>query len=513
MLESAGAFRLRLLAFGGLLMPWALLGGAALAVLVMTRSLTLGAHPMAVTLLPLGLLPFLFWRLEGSVPVFFVAASALIERFGNGLADATTEHVPLFTSLSDGAGVPGVYLLPLELAMAIAGLALWLRSESRRSLGPLLISRLTISIFLLATVIIAAEVHGLAAGGDFKASLWEARPWFYIALLFLICSRSIRSVSTLKAVLWAMIVASGLKGVQGTIRFLGNLDLSPRPESLLEHDESFFLSVYLTLTAALWMFGVRGRLRTVATALVPFVVVAALGNGRRVIWLILGIQVVILLAIGWVARPERRRLLLTIATLLVATTAVYLPVFWNGDGAIAQPARALRSAFSPDPRDDASNVYRQIENANLGIAIKETVASGVGFGLPIENVIPNAEIASIDPSIVYIPHNGILYLWMRTGTLGALAFWLFVSSVIVRGCLLARKSSDPIMATLGSAVVMVMIAYVIQGWYDMGLTSLRIAVYVGALAGCVEAMARLTFEQSGIELSLAMKLSEPRRQT
>lgn len=513
MLDGVGISRLRLQTLQRQLTPWALLGGAAMVVLLMTRSITQGAHPMAVTLLPLGLLPFLFWRLEGSVPVFFVAASALIERFGNGLADATTEHVPLFTSLSDGAGVAGIYLLPLEVALAIAGVAIWLRSETRTSHRALLASRLAIAVVLLAAVIIGAELHGLAVGGDFKASLWEARPWFYIALLFVICSRSTPSVATLTAVLWAMIVASGLKGFQGTVRFIGNLDLNPRPESLLEHDESFFLSVYLALTAGLWMFGVRGRLRTVATALLPFVIVAALGNGRRVIWLILGVQAVVLLAIGWVARPQKRRVILAFAVLLMVTTAVYLPVFWNGEGAFAQPARSVRSAFSPDPRDDASNVYRQIENANLGIAIKQSVASGVGFGLPIENVIPNAEIASIDPSIAYIPHNGILYLWMRTGTLGALAFWLFVGSVIVRGCVLARKTKEPIIAVLGSAAVMMVIAYVIQGWYDMGLTSLRIAVYVGALAGCVEAVASLPFGQSGIKTGQVMKPSEPGRQT
>ena len=53
--------------------------------------------------------------------------------------------------------------------------------------------------------------------------------------------------------------------------------------------------------------------------------------------------------------------------MLAVVCAVYFPLYWNktGGGTLSQPARAVRSTVSPDPRDESSNLYREQENANL----------------------------------------------------------------------------------------------------------------------------------------------------
>src|SRR5205807_8806307 len=100
---------------------------------------------------------------------------------------------------------------------------------------------------------------------------------------------------TLDAILWGLVIGTGIKGLLGTERVISYANVVPRPQAILEHDESFFFSLFILITVALWLYGKRGRLRQVATLLLPFVVTADLGNNRRAAWVILP---AVLLAMG-----------------------------------------------------------------------------------------------------------------------------------------------------------------------------------------------------------------------
>ena len=109
---------------------------------------------------------------------------------------------------------------------------------------------------------------------------------------------------------------------------------------------------------------------------------------------------------------------------LLIGSALYIPAYWNHDGTLAQPARAVRSQFQPSSRDESSDQYRQEENLNLSGNIKAAGVKGTGFGMPIHySGITN--IANIDPMIAYIPHNGILWIWLRLGVQGEIVSGAF----------------------------------------------------------------------------------------
>jgi len=92
----------------------------------------------------------------------------------------------------------------------------------------------------------------------------------------------------LDAVLWTLVLGTGFKALQGTYIFLAYARrMRPRPETILGHEEAFFFCLFVVITAALWLYSLRGPLRTTATALLPVVFVADLANARRVAWLLL----------------------------------------------------------------------------------------------------------------------------------------------------------------------------------------------------------------------------------
>src|SRR5207245_2923817 len=167
----------------------------------------------------------------------------------------------------------------------------------------------------------------------------------------------------------------------------------PPLEVILSHEESFFFGLFLILCLGLWLFGIRGRIRTVATVLFPAVLLADMANARRTAWAIIGTTLIVFFALAYSSLPDRRRALRRVAIVVIGVSAVYFPLFWNKSGLLGQPARALHSMVAPDARDLSSNTYRVQENANLALNIRQTSSLGKGFGVLIDYALPIVDIS------------------------------------------------------------------------------------------------------------------------
>jgi hypothetical protein len=429
------------------------------------------------------------WRHPASAVIMLLGGVLLVEQFPVPGLPSWTDSVPLFTSLSQGASISGLYVNPVELFMGMVVVVWLMRSTALRGFG-LPRSPLAAAMAVLLVLVAIAWVRGIGHGGNLTASLWELRPWLYLAIAYVLASQLLTNRRQLAAVLWTLVLVTGLKGLQGSYFLISTLGRPTRPDALLAHEEATFFGLYVALTVGLWLFGIRGRLRAVATLLLPAVVLADLGNHRRAAFPILGAAVLLVVVVAAVRLPERRRLIAIVSALTALAGAAYIGAFWNGNGTLAQPARALRSVISPDARDQLSNQYRVLENANLGLAIKHSVPLGQGFGVPIDYSIPITDISNVDTFIRYVPHDGILYVWMRMGVPGAVAFWMVIASALIAACALTRSRHRGV-ALLGALAGAAVVAHVIEGYYDLGLFWFREAIVVGALLGAVEAARRM----------------------
>jgi hypothetical protein len=270
----------------------------------------------------------------------------------------------------------------------------------------------------------------------------------------------------------------------------------PRPEAVLGHEEALFFGVFIALTGALWLYGIEGRLRTTATALLPLVLMGDLVNSRRAAWLILGGGLIVLAIIAARSLPSRRLLVMRLGAVILVILGLYLPAFWNKSGGLAQPARAVRSTVAPSVRDASSDLYRVQEDANLRVNIKQGGVLGKGFGVPIAYPLEIADIKDIDPLIEYVPHNGVLYVLMRMGVLGGVALWVLIGSGILVGGRLAR-SPDRMHAMVGAVLVCAMVGYALEGAVDQGFFFYRIAFVMGTLLALGEAARRLQRRPEG----------------
>jgi hypothetical protein len=462
-------------------LPFIALGG--LVVLLVIVQLATGGHSPYIWALALLLLPFFFAQRPEYGPIVLMVAALAIEQFGYAIgprSGAITANIPLFHGIgSFHVNAADLLLLMLLVTASVkrsAGLARgWPKTPLAKSL------------YVLFGFVVLGLLIGKLHHGQLRYAFTETRPFVYLLLTFVLAYMLLTTREALRAVLWALVATETFKALQGLLLFRAVHHYAVRPDAVLGHEEGVFFGLFILMTLALWLFDVpMGRLRKTATWLVPLVLAGDLANTRRAAWLVLGGGLIALLAIAHSVRPERRAIVRRVAVILGIGLMVYLPAYWNKSGGLAQPARAIHSVINPSQRDASSDLYRIQEDANLQVNIREGKPLGRGFGVPIDYVLPIVDISSIDPLIKYIPHNGILYILMRMGVLGAIAFWSVIGIAIICGCRLAR-SQDRELAMIGAVTAALVVAYVFEGATDQGFFFYRIAFVMGTMLGVFEA--------------------------
>jgi hypothetical protein len=421
-------------------------------------------------------------------------AAALIEQFpllAEGANSDGTDHILLFQSLNSAAGLGGIYATPFELFLALL-LTVWLiKGFATRTLAfPRSALGLTVAAF--GFLVAVGWVRGVTGGGSFTDSLLELRPWLYLVIAYFVSSQLLTSKKHLAALMGILAVGIGIKGIQGSISLLTHF--SSRPQAILAHEESFFFGLFIAVLAALWLLPIKGRLRTVMTLLFPFVLVADIANQRRTAWAITGAALATVFILCYIGLPERRRTITKFAAVGCVLAGIYWVGFSNNPGLMGQPARAVLSQLAPSSRDQQSNQYRTVENVNLGVAIRQTMPFGSGFGHPIPQQVANVDVSNVDSFITYLPHNGVLYVWLRLGLAGMICFWLLIGIAIMTAVQIFRKPRSQLALMISLTLMVALVAYVTQGFFDMGLYWFRIAVAMGLLMGALEAVRRLEDE-------------------
>ena len=485
---------------------WFLLGGGLLAGLVAFSFVAFGLDNI---LLPVALLagvltPVLLWRFPRFVLYGTLVAVCLFETGpvsgldGRQYADALTDRIPFFWNVNTifqiyaHADFKGVPLNLFEIFILTAGIcsglrAVYTQNTSLRG-GPLL---LPIGIYM--AFVLVGWVNGMLTGGDFKVSLQEVRSQFYFGLAYLMAVNMIRDRRQLSAILWTVAACAALKGVLLTLRRYVTLHGLPLPDQGIDaHEEVFFFDCFAALLLALSVFGAYTRLRWAMIALLPFVLLGSLACNRRAGTAAFIVIIPLLVLAAYQALPARRRLISALSVAGFVLFAGYYVAFQNSDNLLAQPARAIKSQFQPDPRDASSNAYRDAENADLMATIRSAPLQGFGYGKHMFHAVPIADISKDYEWWDIMTHNQVLWVWMRVGSFGFLAFWMMVAAIIVCA---ARTVRDPAAAPDVKAVALTALLIIgtlqIFGLLDLQFSNFRDMLFAGLWAGMAAALPTL----------------------
>jgi O-antigen ligase len=354
---------------------------------------------------------------------------------------------------------------------------------------PLQGGKFLLPLLCFLSCVVIGIVHGLASGGIFKIITLEIRPFWYLFLSYLLAYNLITRRSHIRAFFWIVIVAAGVKALQGIYIYLvalhGNLSSN---RDIMAHEESFFF-VALLLLVVLFCIHYCYRPQFYASLLVVLpVLIALVANQRRTDYLALLSGIVVAWVLIFCVKPHARKALLVGMLISVIVTGGYVAAFSNSTGGIAEPARAIVSIFRPDQQDAASNLYRVEEDYDLKYTMKQSPLIGFGFGKPFFEPILLPDLYTGDPAFggnpfQYVPHNTIYWVWMRLGGLGFFVLWYLFGVIIIRGCLIARQLQNRYLQLVAIYIVAVTFMEVFVAYSDYQLYTYRTVIYLGLLMG------------------------------
>jgi O-antigen ligase len=357
-------------------------------------------------------------------------------------------------------------------------------------------------LFMLCVVVAAA--YGYLTGGMLKIIVVEIRPFVYFFEAYLLAYNLVTQKNDVRAFFWLVIAGSALKALQGIyiyVRLHGQLGNN----TLMSHEESFFFIGVLLFVILLSMHYRWRRQLTAALCVLPVVLVTLVLNNRRTDYVAFLLALGTAWAILFVLNPKARLALGLVAGISTLLLGGYLLAFADSTAPIGQPARGIVAVFHPsatDVRDLQSNQYRIVEDFDLRYTIAhENFFVGMGFGklylepVPLTTVFPG--IGQADQYYNYVPHNNIYWVWMRFGAIGFLVFWYLFGSLIVRGCLIARRLRDPYLQVAAIYAVGMAVAEIVVAYADYQLFFYRNVIYIGLLAGLLMKLPEVERNEAG----------------
>jgi hypothetical protein len=318
----------------------------------------------------------------------------------------------------------------VELLLLIA-LALWLfRGRRDRRAAPFQPGRLMGPIVAFTLALAFGVLWGLARGGDnLTYALFEIRGLVFVVFAYVLVGMLFRDDHDLDLLVWCVLLACTVLAAQDLYRyyFVANRIIST--DLLFEHEDSLILGFGAILCLALLAFkGTRAQ-RRASVFLFPLILICLAVMRRRAAWPVLLIGLVILAILLLRARPK---VFWRVVPIVAVLGVVYLATFWNAAGTLGQPARAIRSQISPDPRDANSDLYRQSEHYDIIANIRSSRVLGLGFGQPYIFYVGLPDL-SFWPFWHYESHNSVLWLWMDGGMPAFFTFMWLAGSALAAG--------------------------------------------------------------------------------
>ena len=386
--------------------------------------------------------------------------------------DQTTPWYPFTKNLSSRESMffvaDGFSLTPMEIVLLMTMASFLLRAladtEWRLTRGRLLWPMVIFSAF-----VIFGFVKGYMTGGERTIAILEARPLVYIPLLYVLITNLFTTKRQYRITFALAAVAMGIQSIFSLGYWRGLSDIAQQElEALSEHTASVTLDIVFVFVLGLIVFrGSRWKKWALVPLLVPMIISFVLSQ-RRAGMVALFAGIVVMFAVLFM-RDRRRFWRIAPAFALVALLLVIGT--WGASGGLGLPANAVKTVLFPGQLQDAdqsSNLYREIEAFNLWYTIRESPLTGFGFGQPFIVVREMPDISFFE-YWQYLPHNSVLWVWIKTGFLGFVSMLFLFARGIQRGAQTAmrtvkRDDLAMVVACTAYLVMFLVFAYVDIGW-------------------------------------------------
>jgi O-antigen ligase len=202
-----------------------------------------------------------------------------------------------------------------------------------------------------------------------------------------------------------------------------------------------------------------------------------IANNRRLAWMELDAAIFTLYVIS--PRTRLKLLLTRTVVLAIPLVMVYAVAGWNSKSAVFAPVQLFRSVEDADSDVERSTLFRDLENYNLLATLRYNPFVGTGFGHPYSEEVKLDDI-SFFKEYRFLPHNSVLGLWGFCGVFGFTGLSVPLVVAVFLGARSYNRARSPDERVAASAVLAMVVIYLIQAWGDIGFSEKRSIFLVSA---------------------------------
>ena len=127
-----------------------------------------------------------------------------------------------------------------------------------------------------------------------------------------------------------------------------------------------------------------------------------------------------------------------------------------------------------------------VENVNLHFTIQQVPFTGVGFGKQFFVLVPMADI-SFFAWWQYLPHNAILWVWLKMGVFGFIATLFLIGLSIMSGAQALRRLPNHDLSAIAFIATMYIVMHFTYTYVDIAW-DIQSMVLMGAMMGIVNSI-------------------------
>jgi hypothetical protein len=338
------------------------------------------------------------------------------------------------------------------------------------------------------------ELYGLARGGDFKNSLWQARQLFWLPVLGVVFGNAFKTSGARVGVLRVLVAVAFVRSLVGIYFTFAIVRPSGwELEYVMTHSDAI-LGVVAMLIAGATLVERPTMPHVIMNLLVQPVLLMGLHvNDRRIAFVALagGVLALILMGPSWMRTTARKGLVV-----LVPALVLYIMVGWHSSSPVFGPVATLRAIATSE---DTSSQTRDIENYNLIQTLKQRPILGSGFGHEYVELVQAYKVDHLFAQYKFIAHNSVLWLLSLSGWLGFAALWSLFPVAVAVALSVHRTATLPFDRVAAFGAVAATISFLVQAWGDMGLQSWMGTLVLASLLGTTGAL--YTRQHSGVSAS------------
>jgi hypothetical protein len=350
--------------------------------------------------------------------------------------------------------------------------------------------------------IFAFTAWGYVGGGSLHDAYWQVIKLLWFPLICLIASVAATRPQGIHRMRSAIVIAATVKAVEAILfKFTYVVPVDGKfPDFVTTHSDSVLWATATCILVAEWFEERQQKQRRLLLGLGTLYVLAMVFNNRRTVWV--GVLAGVFFILSVAQRPVKKQ----VAQLFAVTWPIL--VLYVGIGlarpsqsVVFKPVNMIRSVVL---QEDTSSDTRDIENFNLLVTLSARPLVGFGFGHPyIEQIVAYDVTKSGFVNYRFIPHNSYLGLWAFGGVAFPALYFLPVVVGVFYAVRSRRESRNAKRRAAASWAVCAVIAYLVQGWSDIGLQDWVAILCAGVGLGIGGALPRLVANEDAEEAALA----------